>query len=223
MNGFKHMHLFVMLLGLAICGSLAVQSTAAQAKKKTRVKYYSVKTGTTLRVRMEDSLSSKTARAGDRFRTTTVDPIYSSGGVLLIPAASTVKGVVTASRPAKKDGEPGTITVSFTSITLPNRRSVAINGFLTSLDEGSSESDDEGIVSGKKISRRNIKFIGGGAGGGLLIGAMLGGGKGALIGAGIGAVGGFFTKKLVKGKEAEVEDGTEFGVYLSRAISLPRY
>lgn len=223
MNGFKHMHLFVMLLALAICGSLAVQSTAAQVKKKTKVKYYSVKAGTVIRVRMGDSLSSKTARYGDRFRTTTVDPIYSAGGVLLIPAGSTVKGIVTAARPAEKDGEPGTIDVNFTSIVLPNRRSAAITGFLTSLEESASESDDEGTVKGKKVSRRNIKFIGGGAGGGLLIGAMLGGGKGALIGAGIGAIGGFFTKKLVKGKEAEVKSGTEFGVYLSHGIYLPRY
>jgi hypothetical protein len=221
MNKFRLIRLFSVLFLLVVVG-LSVQTGEAQAKKK-RIKYYTVKAGTVLRVRMEGSLSSKTARVGDRFRTTTVDPVYSAGGAVLIPDASTVSGRVTAVRPARKNGEPGTIDVSFTSIILPNRRSVAITGFLTSLDEGGSRSDNEGAVSGKKTSRRNLKFIGGGAGGGLLIGALTGGGKGAVIGAGVGALGGFITKKLVKGKEAEVKSGTEFGVYLSRAVSLPKY
>ena len=59
--------------------------------------------------------------------------------------------------------------------------------------------------------------------GGALIGAIAGGGKGFLIGAGVGAIGGLVGKKLKKGDEAEVKAGTEFGVNLNRAISLPRY
>lgn len=80
-----------------------------------------------------------------------------------------------------------------------------------------------GTASAKKTSHRNVKFIGGGAGGGALIGALAGGGKGAAIGAGIGAGVGFITKKLKKGDEAKVEQGTEFGVILNRPISLPAY
>lgn len=45
----------------------------------------------------------------------------------------------------------------------------------------------------------------------------------ARIGAGIGAGVGFIAKKLKKGDEAKVEQGTEFGVILNRAISLPAY
>ena len=43
------------------------------------------------------------------------------------------------------------------------------------------------------------------------------------IGAGVGAVGGLIGKNVSKGKEAEVKSGTEFGVYLGKAISLPKY
>jgi hypothetical protein len=176
-----------------------------------------------INVRLDDKLSSKTTPTGATFRSKTTDPIYSSGGVVLIPAGSTVFGRVASAIPARKDGKPGTLDVRFTSVTLPNKRSAAINGMLVSLDEGGTTSDNEGSATGKKTSRRNLKFVGGGAAGGAVIGAIAGGGKGAAIGAGVGAVGGFIAKKLVKGNDAVVKAGTEFGVYLNRGISLPRY
>ncbi len=208
-----------LLLGIVTVG---FQTASAQAKKK-KIVYYSIKAGTVFHVRLEDKLSSKTSRVGDTFRTTTRDPIYSASGFELIPAGSTIYGSVASAIPAKKDGKPGSIDVRFTSITLPNKRRAAINGTLVSLDEGGTTSDNEGTATGKKTSKRNLKFIGGGAAGGAIIGGIAGGGKGAAIGAGVGAAAGFIGKKLLKGNEAEVKAGTEFGVYLNRGISLPRY
>ena len=169
------------------------------------------------------SRRSKKSRVGDTFKTTTRDPVYSSSGVELVPAGSTIYGRVASAIPAKKDGKPGSIDVRFTSVKLPNGRSAAISGMLVSLDEDGTKSDNEGGATGKKTSKRNLKFIGGGAGGGAIIGGIAGGGSGAAIGAGIGAATGFIGKKLLKGNEAEVKEGTEFGVYLNKAISLPRY
>jgi hypothetical protein len=212
---------FVLLIFAALI-AVTFQAAEAQTKKK-KITYYSIKTGTTFRVRMGSEISSKTARVGDTFRTTTVDPVYSSGGVMLVPAASTIYGRVTAVKAASKNGDPGTITVGFTSITLPNQRKAAINGSLTALDSGETKSDNESTASVEKTKNRNLKFIGGGAAGGAVIGGIAGGGKGAAIGAGVGALGGFIAKKMSKGDEAEVKAGTEFGVILNRAISLPRY
>jgi len=42
---------------------------------------------------------------------------------------------------------------------------------------------------------------------------------GGLLGAGAGLLG----ERYTKGEEAQVRAGTEFGVYLNQAISLPRY
>jgi hypothetical protein len=213
--------LFTLLFVFGVMAA-GFQTAEAQAKKK-KIVYYSIKAGTVFHSRLEDSLSSKKSHTGDTFRATTRDPIYSSGGVQLIPAGSTIQGRVTSAIPAKKDGKPGSIDVRFTGITLPNKRHVAISGTLVSLDEGGTTSDNEGTATGKKTSKRNLKFVGGGAAGGAIIGGIAGGGKGAAIGAGVGALGGFIGKKLLKGNEAEVKSGTEFGVYLNRAISLPRY
>jgi hypothetical protein len=218
MNKFTGLLTFIFLLGFVVAG---VNTATAQTKKK--VVYYSIKAGTVFRVRLESDLNSKTSRIGDTFRTTTRDPIYSSGGVQLVPAGSTIMGRVSSVKPATKDGKVGTIDVTFYSLVLPNKRKAAISGMLTSLDAGGSTSDNEGTVSGKKTSKRNLKFIGGGAAGGAIIGGIAGGGSGAAIGAGVGAAGGLIAKKLMKGKEAEVKSGTEFGVYLNRKIALPKY
>ncbi len=218
-QNIKTLFMLLFMLGVIAGG---FETAAAQTKKK-KIVYYSIKAGTVINVRLEDKLNSKSTRTGATFRSKTTDTIYSSGGVVLIPAGSTVIGRVASAVPARKDGKPGSLDVRFTSVILPNKRSAAINGMLVSLDEDGTSSDNEGSATGKKTSRRNLKFIGGGVAGGAIIGGIAGGGKGAAIGAGVGAVGGFIAKKLAKGNEAEVKAGTEFGVYLSRRIALPRY
>lgn len=195
----------------------------ASGQTKKKVTYYSIKAGTVFHVRLDKTMSSKSAYPGETFRNILVDPVYSAGGVELIPAGSVVHGKVTHAKPASKDGKPGTIDVTFTSVTLPNKRNVAISGMLESLESDGTKSDNEGSVSGKKTAHRNVKFIGGGAAGGAIIGGIAGGGSGAAIGAGVGAAAGYIGKKLLKGKEAEVKKGTEYGVYLNRSISLPKY
>jgi len=208
----------LLLVGLT-CGSVVV----AQQKKKPRIKYYQIRANQTFHVRLGQTLNSGKARVGDTFTTTVVDPVYSTNGIELVPAGSIISGRVTAVEKARKDGNPGTLSVTFYNLKLPNSRAAAMSGSLTDLSSGNTSSDNEGTASAKKTSHRNVKFIGGGAGGGALIGAIAGGGKGAAIGAGIGAGVGFIAKKLKKGDEAKVEQGTEFGVILNRAISLPAY
>lgn len=214
----------VVLLSSAILLFLPPFAAAQTKKAKPKITYYSIKTGTVFHVRLDRRLSSKTSFVGQTFKNTTVDPIYSSNGVLLIPQGSTVHGRISAVKGARKNGEPGTIDVTFTSVTLPNGRKVPITGSLAESGGGDrNEVDNEGTVSAKKTKNRNLKFIGGGAAGGAVIGGIAGGPAGALIGAGVGAVAGLIGKNQLKGKEAEVDSGTEFGVYLNRPITLPRY
>ncbi|MBK8465050.1 MAG: hypothetical protein IPL32_04395 [Chloracidobacterium sp.] len=192
------------------------------AKKKVTYPVYTVATGTTIRSRINETLTSKTAKVGNTFTVTVTEPVYSTNGVVVVPVGSTVTGRVNNVKPASKGGNPGEIDVSFTQVRLPNGKVRAINGSLTDL-EGKTSSDNEGTASGKKMDNRKLIFIGGGGAGGAVLGAAVGGGKGALIGGLLGAGGGFLGDKLTKGPEAEVKSGTEFGVYLNQAISLPKF
>jgi hypothetical protein len=202
-------------------------------KKKTTVKrkvvtkpaepVFAVDTGTIMRVRMNSTISSKTAKVGDTFTTTVTEPVYSSNGVVVIPTGSTLTGQINAVKPAAKGGKPGEIDASFIKLKLPNGRTRTINGSLTDLESGKTTTDNEGTASAKKMKNRKIIFIGGGAAGGALLGAIVGGGKATAIGAIVGAGAGFLGDRFTKGPDAEVKSGTEFGVYLNQAISLPRF
>lgn len=197
--------------------------TVKKTVTKPTVKLYNVPIGQRIRVRINQELSSKTAKVGDTFTNTVTEPVYSDSGVIVIPSGSTIIGRVDSVVPAKKGGNPGAIEVSFIEVKLPNGAKRAINGSLTDLDSKDAKSDNESTASGDKMKNRKIIFIGGGAGGGAIIGGMVGGAKGALIGAGVGALGGFLGEKFTKGEEATVKSGTEFGVVLNQAVSMAKW
>jgi hypothetical protein len=140
---------------------------------------------------MNQTITSKKARVGDTFTTTVTEPVYSSNGVVVIPTGSIITGRVDAVVAADKGGKVGQIDTSFKSVRLPNGRTRAINGSLTSLEADDVKTDNEGTATGKKMNNRKLIFIGGGGVGGAVIGGAIGGGKGALIGGLLGAGGGF--------------------------------
>lgn len=195
-------------------------SRASRTSRNTTPAYYTVNAGQKIQVRMNEQISSGTARVGDRFTTTVSIPVY-AGGVEVIQAGSIITGRVTAVRRASRPSKAGWLSVAFISLQLPNGTARAINGSLTALSNETATFDEEGQVSGRSSAKRNVVFIGGGAATGALIGAIAGGGRGAGIGAGIGGGLGVAGAYLSKGKEAVVKPGTEFGVILNRSISLP--
>ena len=199
------------------------RTTTKKTTAKPAVKLYRVDAGSRFRVRMNETISSKSARIGDRFTTTVTEPVYSSTGVVVIPVGSIVTGRVDVVKPAAKGGKPGEISATFIEVKLPNGSKRAINGSLTELTSDDAKSDNEGTASGDKMKNRKLIFIGGGGAGGAVLGAAIGGGKGAVIGGILGAAGGLIGERMTKGEEAEVKSGTEFGVYLNQAISLPKF
>jgi hypothetical protein len=216
----------VILLAL-VAGSVIPAFGDPQRRRRPRarrapvVQYYTVPANEVIRVRINQSLNSGTARVGDRFSTTVTEPVYGSNGIEVIPVGSRVWGRVSSVRRSGRRS-PGTITVSFTSVQLPNGRSYPINGSLSSLQTDEVNADNEGTVAGGSNRKRDAVFIGGGAAGGALIGAIAGGGKGAAIGAILGGALGTGARVYEKEREADVKSGTEFGVILNRSVRLPR-
>ena len=128
------------------------KATVVKPVAKPAVKLYTVDNGTVFRVRINDLLSSKTAKVGDTFRTTLTEPVYSNAGVVVMPVGTIVNGRVDTVTPAKKGGNPGQIAVSFVSVRLPDGSTRAINGSHTELSTKDAKSDKE--------SRRTCRICG---------------------------------------------------------------
>lgn len=178
-----------------------------------------IRSGTVLQLRMDSTLSSATARTGETFTMTVMEPVIVNGQIA-IAQGTKAQGHVTNVEPARRN-ETGTISVEFDRLVFANGQSIPIDGFLMSTDPNvSNQIDEEGRTTGSSTTKRNIIFVGGGAGIGAVIGALVGGGKGAAIGAGAGAGAGILGALFSKGHEAQVKTGDTFNYELTRSLRM---
>jgi hypothetical protein len=161
--------------------------------------------GTEFDVRLQNTLSSATAVAEDRFEATTMVDLLDGRGRVLVPAGSVMRGIVSTVHKATRTERKGTLTVAFDRVTI-NGRSHPMRATVTQAIES------EGI-SGEK------EKIGIGAGAGAILGAILGGAKGALAGILIGGGG---TIAATEGKDVELPSGTVLRVRLDSPLNLQR-
>ncbi|HXF05637.1 MAG TPA: hypothetical protein VNM72_09500 [Blastocatellia bacterium] len=217
--------LFLVPLILLLAASpplIAVQEEKGDALHPQTSGSVTVPVDTIIRLRLTQGLSSRTAQKGDTFTAKVVSPVV-VGETVAIPEGSIVYGRVTSvARAARR--RDGRIAVTFYRLELPSQQTFTIYGSLASVEteEGKKqEVGKEGEVSGKSGIKRDVVFIGGGAGVGAVIGAAAGGGKGAGIGAAVGAGIGAAGALLRKGSEVELASGTEFSMVLDRAVTLP--
>ena len=163
-----------------------------------------VPSGTELDVRLEQALSSDTARVEDRFEATTTVDLRENGRVL-IPAGSRVRGVVTAVRDAGRVERKGELQLSFDQITV-NGRSYPMRATVTEALEAGGYREDAGK-------------IGTGAAVGAILGGILGGVKGAITGILIGGGG---VVAATEGEDVNLPAGTVLRVRLDQDLNLGR-
>jgi len=156
--------------------------------------------GQELDVRLQDSLSSGTATTEQRFQATTAVDLM-QGDRVLVPAGSTVRGIVSSVQQAGKVDRVGKLTLAFDQITV-NGRSMPMRGMATQVFESGGIKDE-------------VKTIGTAGGVGAIVGGIIGGAKGALIGAIVGTGG---VIAATEGKEIELPAGTIVRVRLDSPI-----
>ncbi|HUZ95178.1 MAG TPA: hypothetical protein VMU57_09725 [Edaphobacter sp.] len=149
-----------------------------------------VPAGTNLTIRINQRISVKTSRAGDRFDGEIVEPVVGDNGNVIIPKGAPVGGIVEVSHRRGHFKGASILDLRLTSLTL--------NGNQYRLDT-------RDLRRGKKgKGKRSAAFIGGGAGLGMLVGGVATGGVGLLVGGLTGAGAGTAVAGLTGNRDIEI-------------------
>lgn len=150
--------------------STAANSATAPAPQEPVIQPLDVQIaeGTTLPIRINQTISVKTAMAGDRFSGSFAESLRDDNGRVIVPRGTPVSGVISAAH--KRGHFKGS---SILSLRLTN---MTLNGQNYQLSTGRSTQTKKGK------GKRTAAIIGGGAGVGMLIGGIASGGVGLLAG-----------------------------------------
>jgi hypothetical protein len=186
--------------------TLTVSSALAAAQGEAPPKRVTVPAGTSLLIRMVDSVDSSKQKAGYRF-TANLETNLQVDDVVVAPRGTTVYGRLDTAQAAGRMSGGAELVLELTD--------VVINGtaypLLTS--DYDVRSQGKGGKTGKKIV--------GGAGLGALIGGIAGGGKGAAIGVASGAAAGTAVSAAGKGQQVSVPSESLLQFRLQQPASLP--
>ncbi len=165
----------------------------------------SVPVGTTIPVRVTQTLDSATTQQGDTFSGVVASDVIIDGATV-IAAGSTVSGQVDAVHEAAHFKGASLLTVSLSSISRRGDRMAV--------------SSDPYSVQGKGRGANSAEKIGGGAAVGAIIGGIFGGGKGAAIGAGAGGGLGAGAQAVTKGQQVQIPSETVVRFHLAAPLSV---
>jgi hypothetical protein len=197
-------------LGVAAALALGAASAAPASRR------VALPEGSVIPVRLDRALSSKTARAGDRFSATVRKGNDDAG----IPSGSRVVGVVREAIPAEGD-KPGTLDLEFRRLVYPSGSASDLTASLVSLDTRNVRRTPGGrMVTTVNKGKDRLKFIGIGAGAGLVIATLTRGKtlQSVLLGAAAGAI--YNEVKKDKPGDVNLKPGAEFGVRLDHSVEF---
>jgi hypothetical protein len=161
--------------------------------------------GTELDLRLEQRLSSRTARVEDRVEASVVESVVWNGRTV-IPAGAIVSGYVADVEDAERMQKDGRLRLEFDSVRLADGTRASIRGRVVSIEE-------------RHTGRSTKKKAGLGALLGGVLGGIIEGKEGALIGAVIGAGGAVVA---TKGQNVELPEGTHLTVRLDAPVQIAR-
>jgi len=163
----------------------------------------SIADGVSMKLRLNDQISTRTNREGDRFTAVVLDPSDYADAV--------VEGHIAKLTKSGKATGKTEMALSFDTIRLRDGRSGKMAAQVEKVyqSEKVKTVDDEGNVESSSRTKDTATRTGGGAVLGAIIGGIAGGGKGAAIGAAIGAGVGAGSVLVDGGKELILEPGTE--------------
>jgi hypothetical protein len=161
--------------------------------------------GTTLTVRMIDSVDSRTDRVGQTYRASLDEPIMVNGDVIVQRGVDVVAKLVNDQQSGRMTGKT-ILTLDLESITVEGRN----------IPIATQEVER---ASGSRTKKTGLA-TGGLAALGAAIGGIAGGGKGAAIGAVSGAGAGAAGSVLMKGEQVKVPSETRLTFTLQQPLKI---
>jgi hypothetical protein len=185
--------------------SSTAEAAKTAVKKALEPKPLVVPADTVLAVVLDQSISSKTSKSGDKFTATVESPIEVEGKVA-IPKGARAEGVVKDAKAAGRFKGGAALALELTSVT--------VHGKDHEIQTSAA------AMSSKGKGKRTATMVGGGAAGGAAIGAVAGGGKGAAIGALIGAAAGTGGAGFTGNRDITLTAETPLDFKLLQSVSI---
>lgn len=170
--------------------------------------------GTSLELRSEKAITSRTNKAGESFTATLATAVTDASGRVVIPAGATVTLHIEALAPAANRGDTtGTLRLRATNVAFGGG-SYPMNGGTTTVAY---------TLKGRGITTGTAAKVGIGAAAGAVAGRVLGGGsRGSVVGGVVGAATGAAVAAETADRDVVIDLGARIVVSLLEALSLPR-
>jgi hypothetical protein len=200
------------LLALAGCSKVPVGSAEAAGEPATGAAHgiglspaVTIPEGTSIRVRLLETLDTRRNRTGDTFTAALDEPLV-EGDRVVVPKGTNFTGHIVTSKSSGRFKGRAVMALKLDSVTLDGQTYQI-------------QSDNSSRVSGGH-KKHHLLWIGGGSGGGAAIGALAAGGTGALIGAGAGAAAGTVGSAITGKREVRLPAETALRFRLESPLSL---
>jgi hypothetical protein len=180
-------------------------ATRTEEPRKPRVETVTIPGGTSLTVRLGQSVGSKISQPGQSFSATLADPVEVNGKTV-IPAGAAATGTVVDAKPLGRFKGGALLQLQLTSINIHGTEHQIQTSAVSQTEKGKG--------------KRTAVLAGGGAGLGALIGGLAGGGKGAAIGAAAGAGAGGAGAAFTGNKEIVMPAESAVTFTLSQALQV---
>jgi len=185
----------------------AVRPPPAPPRPATRT----LAAGARFDVAATDTISSRTAKAGETFSARVIDDVKNAAGQVVIPAGAHINGTITDVKPAPNPRTPGTLTLSVTSVTVGGT-TYPIDAHVDSI---------ETVHKGRGVTSGDAAKVGAGAAAGAILGRVIGGNsKGTIIGGVVGAAAGAGVASTTKDSDIVLPAGAHIIVRLTKELTV---
>jgi hypothetical protein len=213
MHSSKWAAMFVAGMLLTGCARQAtVESAGDVAISASPTDSRSLPSGTTLDVKLDQEIGTKTSKVGDSFSATVTTAVTATNGTTVVPAGSKVYGKVTGLDNSDRVGEAAAIRIDFERIVVNgNTHPLYAKVTATNLETRGADTREE-----------TIKKAGVGAAAGAVLGGILSGGDldKILLGGALGAAAGTVISLGMGDVEGVLPAGTNLTLQTTRVVGL---